>query len=207
MAYIYKLSNNVNNMVYIGQTTREDIQTRYKEHLYASHQKSLKHRKLYEAINKIGFENFNILIIEECENDLLDEREKYWIDYYDSFNNGYNGTKGGQGEPRNLIFSKAIYMLDKKTKEKIKEFNSLGDGARYIIENGFSKTNNIKTVISAISQNLNKQRQSAYGFSWEYQNKEKDFKPKQIFYCIDCHTEISSKAIRCNHCEQIKRHM
>lgn len=53
---------------------------------------------LYKAIRKYGIENFNFDIIEECSADELNEREKYWISYYNSYGeNGYNLTPGGDG--------------------------------------------------------------------------------------------------------------
>lgn len=61
----------------------------------------MKDRKLYRAFNRYGIQNFSIEQIEECDNSLLNEREVYWIKYYDSFNNGYNMTLGGDG--RTLI--------------------------------------------------------------------------------------------------------
>ena len=51
---------------------------------------------LYKAFNKYGLENFTFEEIEEVENSELDIREKYWINYYDSYNNGYNSTLGGK---------------------------------------------------------------------------------------------------------------
>ena len=54
-------------------------------------------RPLYWAIAKYGKDNFTIEQIEEVENDFLGEREMYWIHYYDSYNNGYNATLGGDG--------------------------------------------------------------------------------------------------------------
>ena len=42
---------------------------------------------------------FHIEQIEECDNELLDEREKYWIAFYDSYKNGYNSTPGGTALP------------------------------------------------------------------------------------------------------------
>ena len=48
------------------------------------------------AIHKYGRDKFHITLLEECPIDLLNEREKYWISFYDSYNNGYNLTKGGQ---------------------------------------------------------------------------------------------------------------
>lgn len=49
-----------------------------------------------KAIHKYGKENFTIEVIETCEETLLDEREKYWIAYYDSYRKGYNSTIGGK---------------------------------------------------------------------------------------------------------------
>jgi hypothetical protein len=46
-----------------------------------------------------GADIFHIEQIEECPNDLLDEREKYWIAFYDSYKNGYNSTPGGTALP------------------------------------------------------------------------------------------------------------
>ena len=52
---------------------------------------------LYQAMRKYGIENFSFEVIEECLPEELNEREIYWIDYYDSFNKekGYNMTPGG----------------------------------------------------------------------------------------------------------------
>lgn len=46
-------------------------------------------------MNKYGISNFTFEIIEECDKQSLNEREIYWIEYYDSFHNGYNMTIGG----------------------------------------------------------------------------------------------------------------
>ena len=50
------------------------------------------------AIRKYGAENFDIEIIEECDQNLLDSREKYWINYYNSTDDayGYNTSLGGK---------------------------------------------------------------------------------------------------------------
>ena len=59
-------------------------------------------------MNKYGQNNFSIEVLEECSEDLIAERETYWIEYYQSFKNGYNATIGGDGRPyldRELILS------------------------------------------------------------------------------------------------------
>lgn len=47
------------------------------------------------AIFKYGKENFSVEILEYCLIEELDERERFYINYYNSYNNGYNLTKGG----------------------------------------------------------------------------------------------------------------
>jgi group I intron endonuclease len=53
--------------------------------------------KIYNALLKYGYDDFEKVVLEECPKKLLNEREIYWIDYYDSVNNGYNIRKGGNG--------------------------------------------------------------------------------------------------------------
>ena len=97
MAYIYKMTNNINGKIYIGQT-KYDIFERLKSHKKDSKRENNKNRPIYIAINKYGIDNFSTEIIEEVPIEKLDEREKYWIEYYRSFKYGYNATVGGAGK-------------------------------------------------------------------------------------------------------------
>lgn len=94
MAYIYKIINDINDRVYIGKTER-DIQTRFKEHCRDYKRQDIKNRPLYRAMRKYGIEHFQIKLIEET--DSPNEKEIYWIQYYNSYHNGYNATLGGDG--------------------------------------------------------------------------------------------------------------
>ena len=104
MAYIYKISNNINNKVYIGKTI-STIENRWAQHKYDYKNRSGEKRPLYEAMKKYGIEYFYIEQIEECPTELVEEREKYWIKYYNSYigfpnSRGYNATLGGDGTLR-----------------------------------------------------------------------------------------------------------
>ena len=94
MAYIYKITNLINNKLYIGKTSR-DIKTRWQEHL--RHSETLLNIPLYRAINKYGKDNFVIEQIEECDSTIVDEREIFWISFYNTYQEGYNCTLGGEG--------------------------------------------------------------------------------------------------------------
>lgn len=91
---IYRIVNDVNDKVYIGQTVRT-LKARFDRHCssakWAENSMAIK-----AAILKYGKEHFRIELIEECEREFLDEREVYWISFYDSYKHGYNRTKGGQ---------------------------------------------------------------------------------------------------------------
>ena len=71
------------------------IEERWKQHCRERIRKRCEKRPLYNAMNKYGVENFIIEQIEECSEEILSDREIYWINYFDSFKNGYNATRGG----------------------------------------------------------------------------------------------------------------
>lgn len=99
MAFIYKITNDVNGKVYIGKTLRS-VEKRWKEHIKGSKRERTENRPLYRAMNKYGVEHFHIETVEECVEEIAEEREAFWIKEYDSFGkNGYNATIGGDGKP------------------------------------------------------------------------------------------------------------
>ena len=97
MPYIYKITNKINDKVYIGKTL-DTVEKRWKEHCRDSQKKNIKNRPLYSAMNKYGLNNFIIEEIEQCNEEALNEREQYWIEYFGSFKYGYNATLGGDGK-------------------------------------------------------------------------------------------------------------
>lgn len=93
MGFIYKISNNINNKIYIGKTC-SSIYKRWQKHCCAYTEYNW---HIYRAMRKYGIENFKIEEIEKCKDENLNSREKYWISYYNSYHNGYNSTEGGDG--------------------------------------------------------------------------------------------------------------
>lgn len=81
LGHIYKITNKIDGEVYIGQTAR-DIDIRFAEHINAKDSYPLQ-----RAIAKDGWQNFVCEEVESVPLEKLDEREKYWIKFY---NSGYN---------------------------------------------------------------------------------------------------------------------
>lgn len=109
---IYKVTNKINNMSYIGKTIF-DLDHRKNRHISAT---SCNKDNIYfhSALRKYGVDNFNWDVIEECNNiDDLNRLEIYYIGYYDTYNNGYNLTMGGDGS--------VGYELTESHKQKISE--------------------------------------------------------------------------------------
>lgn len=92
MGYIYKIVNNLNNKCYIGQTNRS-YNDRWAEHKRDRFKEPYCQWPLYRMINKIGLQNISFVLLEETDN--LDDREKYWIQFYNSQKDGYNIQIGG----------------------------------------------------------------------------------------------------------------
>lgn len=95
MGYIYKITNTVNNKIYIGQTVRNPL-LRKEEH-FNNLRKGIHHNShLQHSFEKYG-EVFEFEVIEECSDENLNEREIALIEEFKSYYKGYNETKGGDG--------------------------------------------------------------------------------------------------------------
>ena len=94
MGCIYRWVNLINGKGYTGKTKRS-IEERERDRWINKKDSKL----LKRAVAKYGIENFRRDIIEEgiTDPEYLNEREKYWIAYFDDFHNGYNQTEGGDG--------------------------------------------------------------------------------------------------------------
>lgn len=182
---IYKITNIINKKIYIGQSI--NIQKRWnkeKSSAYNINDDSY-NTLLSKAFRKYGIDNFIFEIIEECPKELLDEKEKYYITYFDSYNNGYNATTGGQGT-QNVSIKISSEDLDKiydllqnttiSQREIAQQFNVGED------------------VISTINHGKSR-RQEGYNYPLR-KNYNKHI-------CIDCGKEIDYKSIRCDKCYKI----
>ena len=112
---IYKITNLLNNKIYIGQS--KNAKERFKGHCKGCYDNSL----IDKAIQDYGKENFKLEILEHQITN-YNEREKYWIKYYNTVEDGYNMYYGGDN---NCMFVKEIAekhderMRTKEVREKI----------------------------------------------------------------------------------------
>lgn len=129
---IYKVTNLKNGMAYIGQSV--DIYQRWFAY------KSIGNKKvgggqgdIMNDIREIGLDYFKFEILERCDANQLDEREKYWISYYDTMNNGYNLCSGGNSNKSDMVNTQCVevfsYDLDGNFVEK---FNSINQAKRAV---------------------------------------------------------------------------
>lgn len=118
---IYKITCVDNQKVYIGQTS-ETIEKRFARHM--GYQKDDSDTKFYRAVRKYGRDSFRIEAIDYADSqEELDQKEKYYIDYYDSVKKGYN-SKDSIGKCGGDTLSS--HQNIKEIKEKIRK-SKLGD--------------------------------------------------------------------------------
>lgn len=103
---IYIIRNKVNDKVYVGQTT-VSIRMRFLNHLSAARRG--KDYIIGKAIRKYGEENFYVELLEECLVSELNEREVFWISYFNSTDNkfGYNMSVGGNKVTPPRVFNES----------------------------------------------------------------------------------------------------
>ncbi|MHB9943771.1 hypothetical protein CF065_19745 [Clostridium sporogenes] len=127
---IYKITNNINGKVYIGQTiNKRGFYGRYQytgkcdiERVYKYHKKRKMDNKSYSqhlinSIGKYGFDSFEVVPVFDIafSKEELNIKEQCWISIFDSFNNGYNKNLGG--------YNKGAYNITEEHRRKISEGN------------------------------------------------------------------------------------
>lgn len=160
MIGIYKITNTVNNKIYIGQSC--DIHRRWLEHLrsgqpekYAIKSERDINTPLHKGMQKYGVEKFELELVKECSREELNELEKYYIDFYKKEGYTlYNLSEGGQ----DTVGAKGEYHSQAKlTQEQV---NTI----KYLLKETDKSYNEIlelfpnitsKSIISLINQGKN----------------------------------------------------
>lgn len=114
-ASIYIIKNKVNDKVYIGQTTMT-VRERFMCHMKPSTAKKKGNYKIYNAVNKYGSDKFYVETLED--NIVLSDvnkRETFYIDMFNSYYEGYNSTKGGDGRVITVVDDENIVLIMAKS--------------------------------------------------------------------------------------------
>ena len=164
MFLIYKITNKINNKIYIGKTCR-NLSTRWREHCSKANQKNKFY--LHNAIFKYGQENFIIEKIDETDNETtINQLEQYWINFYQSNNRkyGYNLTDGGDGiQKYNQNEFKELWDNGYSIKEIANIYNcdrhtvgeSLKEYENYSYKESLSRSSYLKIKIDKYDKNKN----------------------------------------------------
>lgn len=144
MAYIYKIINDINDKVYVGKT-EFSIEKRFKQHCLDAFRSRNEKRPLYSAMRKYGVEHFHAELIEETDN--ANDREIYWIDKLNSYQQGYNATKGGDGKKYlNYDLIVATYKESKNIRETSRKLNVSVDSIEAVLQERKEKIYSLREV-------------------------------------------------------------
>lgn len=193
---IYKITNNVNGKVYIGQTIKS-LEERWVGHLYSAINPKPEHahRKIVLALRKYGAENFTKEIIDYANSESeLNDKEIYWITHYNSEVDGYNMTSGGN---QNRMFDYNLHPDSENIKRKMSQskigannpnarkikcknintdkelfFDCLADAARYFRPNAPRGGHHSD---SFISKRLNRGAKKLYNNEWLFAYQEEEY--------------------------------
>ena len=174
---IYCIENIINHKKYIGQSA--DIYSRWK-----SHQKQARSGDksyIHNAMRKYGASSFEYSIVEECLKEDLNERETYWIQFYDTRMNGYNLTMGGEG-----IKGKVYSECEKEEKRTYAEKHNLSKPVLQIDKSGnivkeWRSCKEIGKMTNMLASNIHDCLKHvdgyryAYGFIWIYKDEYEKF--------------------------------
>ena len=151
---VYKIENLVDGKNYIGSSL--NLENREYKHFWMLGRNGHDNQHLQNSYNKFGMKFFKFSIIEECDKVFLIERENHYINQYKSFDqkfgynmalvnefrrNTYNNEVKNKLSRSNLMKNgnfKTFSLTNIETEEEY-IFDTLVDGANYLLENGFTK--------------------------------------------------------------------
>ena len=190
MIGIYKIQNQINKKCYIGQSI--NIERRWQDEKRTAFDQTAKNYNypISRAFRKYGLENFTFEILEQCPQSELNNKERYWINYYNSFFNGYNQTLGGDSTKNLNIPKESIIGI----------FNDLKTTNLYHKEIAEKWHISIEMV-----QGINTGRYwhietEDYPLQKLHKENSRRGLEKKIWYCEDCGKEISKGASYCKNC-------
>ena len=137
MTGIYKITNKIDGKIYIGRA--KNIKDRWKAHRNNPFNPLSReyYKSLYKAIREYGLENFSFEVVEECKEEELNDKEAYYINFYNANDPaiGYNRTNGydqpqyglsGEDHPNHKVTEQDVYYIrdcynDHRDKDEVYE--------------------------------------------------------------------------------------
>ena len=115
MVGIYKIES-PKGRIYIGQSL--DVEKRWRD--YEKALGAIRQPRLYRSIRKYGVSNHQFTIIEECKLEQLNEKERYWQDFFDATGKqGLNCRLTGSGDKSGILSEETRAKMSKAQKGKI----------------------------------------------------------------------------------------
>lgn len=118
---IYKITNKINGKIYIGKTFQK-VELRFRQH-YKINEPTLIHK----AMVKYGIDNFSLdILYSSLDKDDINNKEAYYIEYYDSRNKniGYNICKGGEGTSGRVVSDEFKSYMSNIMGDKVQNLNT-----------------------------------------------------------------------------------
>lgn len=186
---IYKITNLINNHSYIGQSI--NINRRWYQEKTKAFQSDTDwyNSPLSQAFRKYGIENFSFEILEECSADELNNKEIYYIEKYNTYQDGYNRTTGGDG---------ALNLCQKISKEDLKEIYDLLLNTDIPQKDIAQRYNVGQDVISTINHGKSRRQN---GYTYPLRNLSEKTAEKMI--CPKCGGPKHSTARYCQSCRSL----
>ena len=171
MAYIYKITNDINNKIYIGKT-EFSIEKRFHEHCRDAFKERNEKRPLYAATFKYGYNatlggdgtryaDYDLIFAlwqEGLNNKAICEKLHYDTKTVTAALQNFNITKEQRQQRGRENFIKPILMLDKNTEEILQIFPSMESAFKYLNKQSSGH-------IAAVCKG---KRKTAYGYKWKY---------------------------------------
>lgn len=167
---IYKITCVPTQKIYIGQS--QNICKRWYQHTYTLNTNQHRNSYLQRAWNKYGQDNFKFEVIDECDISALDDKEKYYIQKFNSMDkdHGFNLDSGGQ-HPK--LSNETVKKLKRISGKPVIQFDIYGNEvAKYQTIDEASKKCSIKK--SSIIECCKFKRKLAGEFQWRFDCKNID---------------------------------
>lgn len=181
MGCVYRATNEINGKIYIGMTTKT-LEYRRKKHIEKNKNNQTHFKR---ALRKYGNDNFTwqILFSSKKKKELID-KEIFYIKKYDTFNNGYNMTLGGEGLFGFSFNEESKMKMSETHKKRAAADPEYSERSRRILKKMWKNEEYAKKMKKGFSERLKRQ--------W----KDEEYRKSQTERMIGGRNPVAVKIIR-----------